>query len=282
MTLSLAQPKDTPPRILVYGMEGLGKTTIGTLAPNPVFIPTERGLIGYPEIAQYPVAQSMGDVIGYLQELYEQPHDYKTVVVDTVDALQRALYNQLKEESGVSKLIEVDGGYGAYKINAADKFKQYLDCLDALNQERDMIVLQIGHAKTTKYTPPDGSAYDIYSLKLQEGGDNANVMEMLMEHSDIVGFLKKPHLTTEVDKVNAKKAGTGRTIGVTNDKRFLHTKAEAAFRAKNRYSRFGFPDKLELDMDGNYWHDFIRYVPYLNNLYAGVLPENQTSEKEGE
>jgi len=77
-----------PPRITLYGPEGVGKSTCGSGAPGAVFIDVEGGL-GEIECARFPRVKTIEDVFAALTELRSTPHDFKSVVIDTADALER-------------------------------------------------------------------------------------------------------------------------------------------------------------------------------------------------
>ena len=72
----------TPPRILLYGTEGIGKSTFASEAPKPIFVQTEDGLAEI-DCDEFPLATSFDDVLQALAELRAQAHDYETVVIDT-------------------------------------------------------------------------------------------------------------------------------------------------------------------------------------------------------
>ena len=76
-----------PPRIFAYGQEGVGKSTFGAAAPNPIFIQTEDGL-GEIDTAKFPLAKSLNDVLNALTALRDEPHDFQTVVLDSADWLE--------------------------------------------------------------------------------------------------------------------------------------------------------------------------------------------------
>ena len=83
-----------PPRILVYGTEGIGKSTFGSQAPKPIFIQTEDGLDEI-DCDKFPLATTYDDVAGALGELRSQQHDYETVVIDSLDWLERLAWDKL-------------------------------------------------------------------------------------------------------------------------------------------------------------------------------------------
>ena len=97
MALSLQPIKLLPPRILIYGEPKKGKTTIGYQAPNPVFIQTEDGLQAMPAANAFPVAQSYEDVVKYMAELYNEEHNFNTLVVDSMDWLEVLIHKKVEE-----------------------------------------------------------------------------------------------------------------------------------------------------------------------------------------
>ena len=76
------QPK--PPRVLLYGVEGIGKSTFGSEAPKPIFIQTEDGLDEI-DCERFPLATKFDDVIAALKSLCNEKHGYESVVIDSLD-----------------------------------------------------------------------------------------------------------------------------------------------------------------------------------------------------
>ncbi|MEX0641137.1 MAG: AAA family ATPase, partial [Pirellulales bacterium] len=99
--------RHSPPRLLIYGTEGIGKSTTAAGAPNPIFIPTEDGLDQI-DCASFPLAQKLADVDAALQSLVREEHDFQTVVIDSADWLERLVWDQLCEQYGVSSIEKVD------------------------------------------------------------------------------------------------------------------------------------------------------------------------------
>ncbi len=113
MAISLAQltranaPK--PPRILIHGVAGVGKTTFASEANKPVFVQTEDGL-GTLASAHFPLARTYEEVIEALAALYTEPHDFKTVVIDSVDWLEPLVWAKACRDNGWASIE--DAGYG--------------------------------------------------------------------------------------------------------------------------------------------------------------------------
>ena len=76
--------ENKPPRIMVYGQEGVGKSTFGASAPGAIFIQTEDGL-GEIDCRKFPLARNFGDVVAALTALRDEDHNFRTVVIDSLD-----------------------------------------------------------------------------------------------------------------------------------------------------------------------------------------------------
>ena len=243
------KPRDKKaPRILIYGTPKVGKSTFGSLAPNPVFIQTEDGLANI-GAESFPLANSFAEVLGYIGELATEPHEFKSVVVDSTDWLERLIHAQVAKENNVKKIDDI--GYGKGYSMAIDLWKQYLDGLNYLRDERDMMVIQIAHAHIKRFENPETDAYDRYQIKMHE-----KAAAILMEYSDIILFANH--------SVAIKKEQEGfskRTRAVGSGDRYLFTDERPAFVAGNRY---GLPEEIPFDRDGNYWSVIAQHVPYFN------------------
>lgn len=248
MTLSTEKPKNKPPRILVYGGQGVGKSTFASLAPNPIFIQTEDGLASITS-ERFPLAQSFADVLKYLGELATEEHEFQTVVVDSTDWLERLIYGQVCKERNVKTIGDI--AYGAGYNQAIDLWQQYIDCLNYLRDEKNMMVIQIAHAQVKRYENPETDAYDRYQIKMH---DKASAL--LLEHSDIVLFANQV--------VGIKKEQEGfskRTRAVGSGDRVLFTEERPAFVAKNRYN---LPSEIPFDKEGEYWSVIASHIPFFN------------------
>jgi AAA domain len=226
-----------PPRILLYSVEGIGKTTWASHAPNPIFIFTEKGR-GRLSLDSFPLAQSWGDVTAAFRSLASEEHDYETVVIDTVDWLEKLIWEQTCTDGGKDSIE--DFGYGKGYVQALKYWGQFLDALNELHEARGMATILLGHAMVKTFNNPDGDNYDQYQLAMHQ-----KAAAMLKEWVDVVLFA---NYEVKVRKnENAIDKSKGKAVKVHGDiPRLMHTEERPAFWAKNRY---GLPATLPLSWD---------------------------------
>lgn len=245
MAISLASLRQatslTPPRMLIHGVAGVGKSTFAANAGDPVVVATEDGL-GMLKVASFPVARSFDEVMEALAALYSEPHEFRTVVVDSVDWLEPLIWKKACDDNRWGSIEEP--GYGKGYLAALDLWRQYLDGLNALRDDRGMTVIQIAHTDIKRFDSPEHEPYDRYVIKL-----HARAAALLQEHSDIVLFANYRISTVKADVGFNKKVN--RALG--SGERVLYTAERPAFLAKNRY---GLPDVLPLD-----WAAFAAAMP---------------------
>ncbi len=130
---TLKKSSPLPPRDLIYGTQGIGKSTLGSLMPGPVFLATEDGLSGLPGVDHWEV-RSYRDAVEAITALHED-HPFRTVVFDTVSAFEPMLHRRLLELWGVDSIDKVGasgGGYYKWRMEALPLWQEILDGLDSL------------------------------------------------------------------------------------------------------------------------------------------------------
>ena len=153
--------RHSPPRLLVYGTEGIGKSSTAADAPMPIFIPTEDGLDQI-DCHAFPLAIRFEDVLSALSALAGQEQDYQTVVIDTLDWLERLIWAKVCEDRGVQNIEDI--GYQKGYVFALDFWRQVVDALDQLRNERGMCVVLLAHCRIEKFEDPESPAYDRYTI----------------------------------------------------------------------------------------------------------------------
>lgn len=221
-----------PRRALVYGTHGIGKSTFGAMADAPIFIQTEDG-IGDIECDRFPLSQRFNDVIAALGELYSQPHEYRTLVLDSLDWLERLIWSHVCQRRGVESMEDIP--YGKGYVFALTHWREVLAGLDALRNERGMHVILIAHAQIEKFANPETDTYDRYSPRLQK-----HASALVQEWCDEVLFATyKVHTKTIKEGFDNK-----RVQGIGTGERIMRTTERPAHVAKNR---LGLPEEIPLD-----------------------------------
>lgn len=262
MTVSVEEKRPKPPRILIYGPQGLGKSTFGSKAPNPVFIQTEDGLDAI-DVPAFPLAKTWAEVKKYLTELCNEDHDYRSVVIDSLDWLEPLMWQHLiaerptDEKGRPVKAIE-DYGFGKGYVHVMDYWNEYIRAVNYLRSERNMMVIQTAHAQVKRFDNPETDAYDRYEIKLHK-----SAAAKIQEHSDMVLFTNY--------YVGVKKEDVGfngeRKRAIGNGDRILYTEERPAFLAKNRY---GLPAEIPFDKNGDYWKVIAEHLPFYNQKKGEV------------
>jgi hypothetical protein len=232
-----------PPRILLYGVEGIGKSTFGSQAPKPIFIQTEDGLDEI-DCARFPLARCYDDVVTALAELRTEAHDHESVVIDSLDWLERLVWDKLCAQHNVTSIEKVDGGYSKGYTHALSFWREVIDHLNALRNQRGMVVLLIAHSKVERFEDPESSPYDRYSPRLHK-----HAAALVSEWSDAVLFATRKMRTQSEDAGFNRKRTIAHAIGKDGGERVLRCVGGPSCVAKNRY---GITDELPLS-----WAAFI-------------------------
>jgi hypothetical protein len=221
-----------PRRTMIYGPHGLGKSTFAAQADRSIFIQTEDGL-GNIQCERFPLATTYADVIAALGELYTEQHEYRTVCLDSMDWLERLIWAKVCQERSVETIEDI--GYGKGYVFALTYWRQVLQGLDALRNERGMAVMLTAHAQIERFANPETDAYDRYSPRLQK-----LCSALVQEWCDEVLFATyKVHTKTTSEGFDRK-----RVQGIGTGERVIRTTERPAHVAKNRLN---LPDEMPLD-----------------------------------
>lgn len=226
-----------PPRVLMYGTEGIGKSTFGSQSPKPIFIQTEDGLDEL-DCDKFPLATTYDQVVSALAELRREPHDYETVVIDSLDWLERLVFDKLCAEHNAPSIEQVAGGYSKGYTLALNCWREIIDLLNALRNQRGMVVLLIAHSKVERFEDPESSPYDRYSPRLHK-----HAAALVSEWCDAVLFATRKIRTQSEDAGFNRKRTTAHAIGKAGGERILRCVGGPSCVAKNRY---GITDELPL------------------------------------
>lgn len=253
------QPR--PRRIFLYGTQGVGKSTWAAMAGKTIFLPTEDG-IGDIDCASFPLAGSYAELMGNLEALYNDPGEYNTIAVDSLDWLEMLIWRAVAEDNSVANIEEIGYGKG-YKF-AADKWREFLLAMNTLRSSRGFQTILIAHSKTQRFDDPQTAPYDRYMPRLH---DTASAM--VSEWADEVLFA-----CYEVFSKTIKEGfGKETTQAIANGRRIIRTVERPSHIAKNRIP--GLPEVLDLD-----WREFAKYLPAIQPAaghvgYVGHVDEER-------
>ena len=246
MAISLASLRSStslsPPRLLLYGVAGVGKTEFAAASPRPVILQTEDGL-GRIEATTFGLLRSFDEIMEALGALYSEPHDFETLVVDSLDWLEPLVWQHTARTHNQPDIESF--GYGKGYLAALDTWRSFLDGVNALRDERGMGVILIAHAEIKRFDSPETEPYDRYQPKLHRSAS-----ALVQEHVDAVLFANYRVSTLKSDVGFNKKV----VRGVSGGDRLLHTAERPAFLAKNR---FGLAETLPLS-----WPDLAAGIPF--------------------
>jgi hypothetical protein len=218
-----------PVRAVIYGEEGVGKTSLASQCPAPVILDVEDGS-RHLDVARIPCA-GFADVEAAMHELVRDPHGFKTVVIDSADWAERSLIESIVRGAG-KRSIE-DFGFGKGYVMVAERIAKFLSAADDLIA-RGINVIFVAHAGVKRVSPPDQTdGYDRYELKLTK-----QTAPLFKEWADLLLFVRFQMKLVE-GQDGKKKAIGGRD-------RIMCAERTAAFDAKNRY---GLPPEMPLSID---------------------------------
>lgn len=242
INLSTIKPdiSNRPPRLVVYGPGGIGKSTFAANAPDTLFFDIEKGLDGI-EAAKMPV-NLWADILEGINALHDQEHEFKTLAVDSVDWMEHLIHDAVAKEHGHDNIESIGYGKG-YKF-ALDYWQQFLQGMTSLRDAKGMTIILIAHDQIKRFDDPTGAGYDRHMLKLH---DKAG--QMVFEWADAVLFAKqKAAVSQEEVGFNQKKKkaiGLGRT---------MFTEDAPAYMAKHRAS-LSLPPEIPFS-----WDNFINSI----------------------
>lgn len=230
------------PSITIYGQPGIGKSTLASQFPSPLFIPTERtGLVG---VKSLPIANTLDELWKNVTALLKEPElPFKTIVVDSVSKLdslvvQSVLDSDPKKPSSINTAC---GGYGAGYAAAQLRHRALKGLFDKFNA-RGIAVVYVAHLATVKYRSPETEDYDQYSIVMHHDKSR----EVYVDDVDCVAFCRLKTFVTETD--------TGRQLAKTTGERIITVGTSPNHVSKNR---FGMPVNVPMTFEA-----FAEHIPF--------------------
>lgn len=228
---SIKKPAKLAPRIVIHGGPGIGKSTLASQAPSPIFIDLEGGLGELPTNAFQPT--SFDEVLESIGVLFTEEHSYQTLAIDSLDWLEAMIWKKVVDNNKVEDISKI--AYGQGYAEALGLWKKFFEGVTALRNVKGMMVLMICHSQILKIEEPLNPPYDSYALKLHK-----KAAALVEEYSDCIFFANQKVITTSED---AKGFNQKRNRAMTTAERILHTSPNPAYTAK---SRMALPAEIQL------------------------------------
>ena len=215
-------------RVTFYGPEGIGKSTLASLFPNPLFMDVEQGTHQL-DVARTPSPASFEMIRQITADFQRDPQGYQTLVVDTADWTERHAITEVCSTNNLSSLGGAEDYGRSYNL-LEETWAKWLDSLTEICMGLGVHIVVLAHAMMRKFEQPEEvGAFDRWEMKLQK-----KPAAKLKEWSDMLLFASYKTLVVESSK--KVKKGTGGA-------RVLRTTHHPCWDAKNRH---GLPDEIML------------------------------------
>lgn len=218
---------ETAKKVVIYGPEGIGKSTLASNFPNPVFIDTE-GSTKALDVARYPEVKNWMDIKAFVEDTINT-RQFSTIVIDTADWAERFCIRSVCAKQKVTGIEDIPYGKGYTYV-----MEEFASLLDLCNKAiaAGINVIFTAHAQMRKFEQPDElGAYDRWEMKLSK-----KTAPLLKEWADMVLFCNYKTQVMTDSKTQSKKAFGG--------KRVMYASHHPCWDAKNRYN---LPDQMDME-----------------------------------
>ena len=220
-------------KTVIYGPEGIGKTTFAAQFPDPLFVDVE-GSTTRMDVTRTDTPTSLAMLLGILTEIRDHNPGCKTVVIDTADWAERLCIKTVCDKYKKTGIEEF--GYGKGYTYVYEEFGGILNLLNDI-ADRGVNVVLTAHAAIRKFEQPDEmGSYDRWELKMINS-PKCNVCAMIKEWADLVLFANYKTTVISTDKEGKKNKARG-------GQRVMYTTHDPCWDAKNR---FGLAPELPFD-----------------------------------
>lgn len=234
---------------VVYGAGGVGKSTLCSTAQSPYFLDIEGGIFHIDAPKSSDVISSPEVLLEYMQALINEKHDYKTVIVDSLSALEllliQSVFKKFTRDNGMKAKSIEDFGYGKGYVHLLSVWQGFVGMLKKMNMNGLNVIL-IGHQKIASFESSSGTTYKYYTINLYDSDKNS-VLRLVTEQADFVGYMsfessppenqatnQPPFPYTGKQKIKPKKFAPKIT-----QPRVICTEGTMAFYAKSRFDLEG-------------------------------------------
>lgn len=216
-------PVHLPPRIMVQGTPGSGKSWLASSAPGVIFLDLENGIPGR-AIPRFARIEDWFGIMCALKELAADEHDFKTLVIDSLSRAEAFCHKVIADQEGVDSIGLIPFGKG-YAV--ADAYwEEFRKCLDILREQRGMTIIAIAHSEIVEVMDPHTGPYSKAQPQMHK-----RALAKFVEWFDLIGFLTVDRVIQHKGS-GAKEVITSKTTGA----RVMLTQEDGSAVAKCRWT----------------------------------------------
>ena len=245
--MQIRKPQNNkPPRIIIAGEEGVGKTEFGVSPANSLIMSIEDRVDHIERPFDVVDVGSWKSAMDSARWLINNQHSYKNLCIDSIDWLEQKCHAQIIGGSGMD-INRVNGGYGAGLREAEKLHRDFIEVLDRIRNEKNMSIICTAHVEVKEEKNPDlPDDFDSFQIKLDK-----RTSGLWREWADAIIFARHRTFVNKNEKQGHKKVRA-----FTDGTRVLYTSNQPFFRAKNHY---GLPAEMDFTLQA--WKEL---EPYFN------------------
>ena len=269
------KPKSSPPMIVLVGSPGAGKTSLAGMFPKPVFIQAEEAGTVFenwdedvqplmmPELptparnAQGQLVSTKDTLMAQLRELATADHDFETLVIDSISALNRLLEKEIALRDNVGNVADAAGGYHKGYIEVASWHAEIVSACQVVAKRKNMAVVFLSHigVQKIKNSPTEASEYAVYSLDMHRGS-----AQVYVTNADSVVYIKQEEFITGAE-TNRKGQTTKFGRNMQTGQRVLITSGDGLIGYVDAKNRYGMDNEIPLPLGEN---PLLKYIKHFN------------------
>jgi len=211
-------PLESPHRVILYGPEGIGKSTFAAGAPSPFFLKGDNGTNRLNVHGLKP--ETWQDLLAAVRLFLNEKHEYKTLALDSFNWFEPLAIADVVGTTGKS-IEDWGGGYGRGVTAMLDRWRELVSLLERV-WDSGMHIILTAHSQVKSFNDPEGPSYDRFELAM-----NQKAAGIVKQWCDFVLFARHEAFAKLDERTKKHK-------GLSTGARVIHTEWSAAYDAKWR------------------------------------------------